>query len=442
MKPSPANSDSNSPHHVGKWRPTWWIALLVVTVAPAAVLLSQQTATGRSRTLRQVPGTGCASSSGTQQFEPGPKFPERPGVAQFPGLPVSCEACLDGNSAFSTWVNNVTMVEDTLTDWPADAQGDTRSRFDFDCLDWHPWEYYHKLMDCLVHVSGLLHPLVASKGVKYVHVGKAVAPFWHWFDAALRTTGTSFTMVTDAGAPPEVDASVRINLTSRFHNVVPLRFTKRSCKPCVRDVAYQAVSINSGSACDTIVLVSRQVNRRRILDEDALFERLGAVVNTGAHAAKYAVRAFGNETVDAMVRLFARACVVVGYHGAGLANTLFNPPGSMVVEVTTYGAPYYSAPFGKQHPWRAQAVHMGIWRTNNDVVQHMGTRTVPVHVDWVIYMIELDHLRSRLPIPPANASWSAWSDYILDANAQLGRQHIDNIGVRVEDFLMSKARAQ
>lgn len=231
-------------------------------------------------------------------------------------------------------------------------------------------------------------------------------------------------------------------MTSHDHNIMPLRHTEKSCKPCLRDVAMQAVGIPNGVPCDTIVLVSRQVNRRRILDEDALYDRLVAVVNAGGHAAKHVVRAFGNETMDDMVRLFARACVVVGYHGAGLANTMFNPSGSMVVEVTTYAAPYYTEPYGKECPWRAAAIHMGIWRTNNDVVQHLGTATKPVHVDWSLYMIEFDRLQSPLPLPAASATVDTWNAYIVDANVVLGRQHIDNIGMHVEQFLVTKAKGQ
>jgi len=53
-----------------------------------------------------------------------------------------------------------------------------------------------------------------------------------------------------------------------------------------------------------------------------------------------AVRPYhGHESLLETVRLFAGARVVVGYHGAGLVNTVFMPHRACVVEVSTYMAP-------------------------------------------------------------------------------------------------------
>jgi hypothetical protein len=41
---------------------------------------------------------------------------------------------------------------------------------------------------------------------------------------------------------------------------------------------------------------------------------------------------YGNESVQDTLRLFGRSSLVIGYHGAGHANALFSPPGSVIVE--------------------------------------------------------------------------------------------------------------
>jgi len=75
------------------------------------------------------------------------------------------------------------------------------------------------------------------------------------------------------------------------------------------------------------IFVSRsRAKRRHLLNEAEVVDRLAA--------------AFGFECVNAetltfadQVRLFANAEIIVGTHGAGLANAVFAPPGAIVVEL-------------------------------------------------------------------------------------------------------------
>lgn len=71
---------------------------------------------------------------------------------------------------------------------------------------------------------------------------------------------------------------------------------------------------------------------------------------------------FGNETLAETVRLFASADAVVAFHGAALANTVFCPPGALVVEVSLYanGPRLYGT--GPGQAVTAGAHHL--WRTN------------------------------------------------------------------------------
>jgi len=72
-------------------------------------------------------------------------------------------------------------------------------------------------------------------------------------------------------------------------------------------------------------------SRRHIPNHEALKERVAASVRPPFE--------FRNVRLEDMpfeeqVQLFARAAVVIGQHGAGLANCLWMPPGSMLVELS------------------------------------------------------------------------------------------------------------
>lgn len=74
---------------------------------------------------------------------------------------------------------------------------------------------------------------------------------------------------------------------------------------------------------------------------------------------------WGNESFPATARLFAAADVVVGYHGAGLANSLFLRKGALVIEVTT------TLQYRRESAWLIETSRdrrkRQIWRTNRQL---------------------------------------------------------------------------
>jgi hypothetical protein len=79
---------------------------------------------------------------------------------------------------------------------------------------------------------------------------------------------------------------------------------------------------------------------------------------------------FGNETFQETVSLFYDSRVVVGYHGAGFANTIFCRNETIVLEFTTF------------HDLNGTK----LWRTNEGVAQkHKGLK-------WIKHTIDIDHL--------------------------------------------------
>jgi hypothetical protein len=64
--------------------------------------------------------------------------------------------------------------------------------------------------------------------------------------------------------------------------------------------------------------------------------------------------------------------VVVGYHGAGLANALFSPPNTVVVEYTTF----------------LDINETQLWRTNQKIAQLHGKLL------WLKHTIDIDRLTS------------------------------------------------
>ena len=78
----------------------------------------------------------------------------------------------------------------------------------------------------------------------------------------------------------------------------------------------------------------------------------------------------GNETAAQTMAMFAQSKVVIGYHGAGLANALFSPAGTIVLEFTTM----------------KDVDSMALWRTNAAIERIHSNMT------WIQHAVDLDHL--------------------------------------------------
>ena len=96
------------------------------------------------------------------------------------------------------------------------------------------------------------------------------------------------------------------------------------------------------------ILFIRRDGTRKLNNASALFRQLAS------HLPHYELAIFyGNETVAETVCAFASAAAVVGVHGAGLANTIYSRPGTVVVELSPVGNHQKGlGPGGRTMSWR------------------------------------------------------------------------------------------
>lgn len=80
----------------------------------------------------------------------------------------------------------------------------------------------------------------------------------------------------------------------------------------------------------------------------------------------------GNETFKVTLSIFANSRVVIGYHGAGLANAIFCASGTIVLEYTTF----------------QDATSLALWRSNEVIAELHGNLT------WIKYGIDIDRLEN------------------------------------------------
>jgi len=120
-------------------------------------------------------------------------------------------------------------------------------------------------------------------------------------------------------------------------------------------------------ALPRLVFVHRGGTSRRLRapDEAALAAAIDA-----AWPGLTRVAYWGNESLHDTIELFATASVVVGFHGAGLVNAVFAPPGALVAEIT-----WWSNSLPKTCPDTLDAAcpafaagQERIWRTNSGVM--------------------------------------------------------------------------
>ena len=122
---------------------------------------------------------------------------------------------------------------------------------------------------------------------------------------------------------------------------------------------------------------------RSFVDADGVFSRLSQRL----HGTHVVVRHYGSEPIREQLRLFANSSSVVGIHGAGLANLVFNVEPVCVVEISTYMS---SELQGDGHGvGRGQG--SSLWRTNAFAAFDWNG----ANVRWQSYRVPINQLVSH-----------------------------------------------
>lgn len=147
-------------------------------------------------------------------------------------------------------------------------------------------------------------------------------------------------------------------------------------------------------SCDCVVLVSRNSDRlsghksRAIVNENALIRTLRSVAESRS-LQLYVFRGDSESLYDT-IKVFARACAVIGAHGAGMSNMVYSGVGTHVIEVAMYSARHrdymHMANSLGHHYWVAEAhrnalespIHVNVTtiaHTLEAALRRMGTDT-------------------------------------------------------------------
>jgi hypothetical protein len=110
---------------------------------------------------------------------------------------------------------------------------------------------------------------------------------------------------------------------------------------------------------------------------------------------------YGNETVEDTIRIFSRACVIIGVHGAGFANIVFSRPRTLAIEITV--------------PLYRLKSNFTLIRSNEELVRN-------TEFFWHKYVVEWDNMRQ-----PSRYMESFNRTNLWEFALHLDRVHIENI---------------
>ena len=255
------------------------------------------------------------------------------------------------------------------------------------------WAYYHKLVDCMVPSLLTLHKALQSRdSAKVAIIPDHLADFYdviiphsssiermqHHTRSTACYIVASDTAVVNREAESmklpdlwrEVHASQAWSAFQQsMHRGLARSEAGGTYPRAARHRHSSSAAIHGhlppiGSA-GTITFVQRHGRSR-------VFANAGDIL-AALHAAfpDWHVQIFhGNETVVQTMAMFAQSNVVIGYHGAGLANALFSPAGTIVLEFTTM----------------KDVDSIALWRTNAVIGK------VHPNLTWIQHAVDLDRL--------------------------------------------------
>lgn len=208
-------------------------------------------------------------------------------------------------------------------------------------------------MQCLLPHWAVVQRAREAKGMRcFIGHVDSLLPF-----ASVILAGESMPhRLISADDPCVADARIHARLYKDLHTLNPLqafelypKFPMQSPMAQIQaDVARNVARTESrlDSRLRPVILMVRRGGMRRFDtgSEDALFRGLSEATG-GRRVVKFS----GDEGIRDTLRLFVAAAGVVGYHGAGFANTVFNGRKLCAVEITTTR----DRDCTNQHVWRS-----------------------------------------------------------------------------------------
>lgn len=240
--------------------------------------------------------------------------------------------------------------------------------------------HYHRLVDCMVPSLLTLHKSLQLRDeTKVAIIPNHLSDF---YDVILRNTSSMERVLHEPSTTPcyivsnnalvlnkEAESMNSPDLWNAIHasqawagfHETLQRGLGLESQPKAGRTSVAAVPKSAG----TITLIRRPGRTRA-------FANAGEVVAAlNAEFPNWNVQVFyGNETAARTMDMFAQSKVVIGYHGAGLANVLFSPPGTVVLEFTTM------KDVGSRAVWRTNAV----------------LEKIHPNLTWIQHAVDLDRL--------------------------------------------------
>lgn len=144
----------------------------------------------------------------------------------------------------------------------------------------------------------------------------------------------------------------------------------------LNQAAQRVAGAPDGSGSYALLIVRDASVRRAFCDLPFVMDALRSVLKEATPP--IALRAYwGNESVAETIRLFGRASVVIGYHGAGFSNVVFCRSGTVVLEWALWDKPIVSSSAG-----RAPMLLPLSYRNNIDTICHLlpGLICLPIGI--------------------------------------------------------------
>lgn len=236
------------------------------------------------------------------------------------------------------------------------------------CLDSRASLYWHRIVDCLLPVYQALtetRSIPPQRKIFRVHASRSRACVLVQagvvYPYAARLLPHNMYISTEAmGSQPNCSALL-VGLPRVREGVSPV------WRLLHRDVER---TLGGPPRPSHVVLISRESDSTSAATRSSrLFRNTSHVLNILERVMGLpAVRYTGREDVFSTLRIFGSAAAIVGYHGAGLANAIFVPHHTCVVEISTYmnvssnTLPWRANEHKRTQAWSPERIHWQSYR--------------------------------------------------------------------------------